>query len=78
MILTKFIDNKRFAETKIRSIRRQGGSERFIYAKLNEKGISNDIIKCAINTVDEGHEDAEMIAAINFIKKKVLFLAIRK
>ncbi len=70
MILAKFIDDKRFAETKIRSIRRQGGSERFIYAKLNEKGISNDIIKCAINTVDEGHENAEMIAAINFIKKK--------
>ena len=42
MILAKFIDDKRFAETKIRSIRRQGGSERFIYAKLNEKGISND------------------------------------
>ena len=44
MILAKFIDDKRFAETKIRSIRRQGGSERFIYAKLNEKGISIDII----------------------------------
>ena len=70
MILAKFIDDKRFAETKIRSIRSQGGSERFIYAKLNEKGISNDIIKCAINTVDEGHENAEMIAAINYIKKK--------
>ena len=24
--------------------------------ELNEKGISNDIIKCAIDTVDEGHE----------------------
>ena len=70
MILAKFIDDKRFAETKIRSIRRQGGSERFIYAKLSEKGISNDIIKCAINTVDEDHENAEMIAAITFIKKK--------
>ena len=70
MVKAHFIDDKRYAETKVRSIRRQGGSERFIYAKLNEKGISNDIIRCAINTVDEGHENAEMIAAINFIKKK--------
>ena len=67
MILANFIDDKRYAETKIHSIRRQGGSERFIYAKLKEKGISNNIIKIAINNVDENHENAEMIAAINFI-----------
>ena len=78
MILAKFIDDKRFAETKIRSMRLQGGSERLIYAKLNEKGISNDIIKCAINTVDEGHENAEMIAAINFIKKKNIGIYYKK
>ena len=78
MILAKFIDDKRFAETKTRSIRRQGGSERFIYAKLNEKGISKDIIKCAINVVDEGHESAEMIAAINFIKKKNIGIYYKK
>tara|TARA_Y100001980_G_C14489044_1_gene266371 strand:- start:108 stop:668 length:561 start_codon:yes stop_codon:yes gene_type:complete len=70
MVLAKFIDDKRFTETKIRSIRRQGGSERYIYAKLKEKGVSNNIIKCAIETIDEGHENAEMIAALNFIKKK--------
>ena len=70
MISAKFIDDKRFAETKIRSIRRRGGSERYIYVKLKEKGISNKIIKCAIYTVDEGHENAEIIAALNFIKKK--------
>ena len=28
MILAKFIDDRRFAETKIRSIRRQGGSRK--------------------------------------------------
>ena len=70
MKLAKFIDDNRFAETKIRSIRSQGGSERFIYAKLKEKGISNDIIKSAIHIVDEGYENAEMIAAVNFMKKK--------
>ena len=70
MVLAKFVDDKRFAETKIRSMRRQGGSQRYIYAKLIEKGISNNIIKCAIYTIDEGHENAEMLAALNFIKKK--------
>ena len=78
MISAKFIDDKRFAETKIRSIRRQGGSERFIYAKLNEKGVSNEIIKNAINTVEQGHENAEIVAALNFIKKKKIGIYYKK
>ena len=78
MILAKFIDDKRFAETKIRSIRRQGGSERFIYAKLNEKGVSNQIIKNAIDNVELCHENAEMVAALNFIKKKNIGIYYKK
>ena len=70
MISTKFIDDKRFAEIKVRSMRRQGSSQRLIYANLREKGLSNDIIQFAINLVDEGDENAEMIAALRFIKKK--------
>ena len=70
MISAKFIDDKRFAEIRVRSMRRQGNSQRLIYAKLKEKGLSNDVIQFAIDKVDEGHEDAEMIAALKFIKKK--------
>ncbi len=70
MISAKFIDDKRFAEIKVRSMRRQGSSQRLIFAKLKEKGLSNDVIQSAIDIVDEGHEDAEMIAALKFIKKK--------
>ena len=70
MIVARYIDDKRFAESKSRSIRRQGGSERLIFAKLKEKGISDNIIKFAIDIVDEGNENAETIAAVNFIKKK--------
>ena len=70
MIVARYIDDKRFAESKSRSIRRQGGSERLIFAKLKEKGISDNIIKFAIDIVDEGNENAEIIAAVNFIKKK--------
>ena len=70
MIVSRYIDDKRFAESKSRSIRRQGGSERLIFAKLKEKGISDNIIKFAIDIVDEGNENAEIIAAVNFIKKK--------
>ena len=70
MISAKFIDDKRFAEIKVRSMRRQGSSQRLIYANLREKGLSNDLIQSAIDIVDEGHEDAEMIAALKFIKKK--------
>ena len=70
MIVARYIDDKRFAESKSRSIRRQGGSERLIFAKLKEKGVQNNIIKSAIDIVDEGNENAEIIAAINFIKKK--------
>ena len=70
MIKAHFIDDKRYAEIKVRKIRRQGGSERFIYAKLTENRISNNLIKLAIETVDEGNEDAEIKAALNFMKKK--------
>ena len=70
MILSRFIDDNRYAETKVRTIRRQGGSQRLIFAKLNEKGVSKDVIRSALNIVDEDHENAEIIAAINFIKKK--------
>ena len=70
MIVARYIDDKRFAESKSRSIRRQGGSERLIFAKLKEKGISDNIIKFAIDIVDEGNENAEIIAAVHFIKKK--------
>ena len=78
MVLAKFIDDKRFAETKIRSIRRQGGSERFIFAKLKEKGIPNNIIKSAIKIVDDGHKNAEIKAAINYIKKKNIGIYYKK
>ena len=70
MIVARYIDDKRFAESKSRSIRRQGGSERLIFAKLKEKGVQDNIIKSAIDIVDEGSKNAEIIAAINFIKKK--------
>lgn len=70
MVLSCFIDDNRYAETKIRSIRRQGGSKRLIFAKLNEKGISKEVIQSALNIVDEDYENPEIIAAVNFIKKK--------
>ncbi len=70
MVSAKFIDDKRFAEIKVRSMRRQGNSQRLIYAKLKEKGLSNNVIQSAIDIVDEGYENAEMIAALRFIKKR--------
>ena len=70
MIKAKFIDDKRYAEIKTRSLRRQGSSIRFIYSKLKEKGIPNETIQSSIESVDEGHENAEIRAAIKFMKRK--------
>ena len=70
MIKAKFIDDKRYAEIKTRSLRRQGSSIRFIYSKLKEKGIPNEIIQSSIESVDEGHENAEIRAAIKYMKRK--------
>ena len=70
MVLSRFIDDNRYAEAKVRTIRRQGGSQRLIYAKLNEKGIPKNVIQSALNIVDKDYENAEIIAAVNFIKKK--------
>ena len=78
MLKAKFIDDKRYAEIKTRSLRREGGSIRFIYAKLKEKGISNEIIQSSIEMVDNGHENPEIKAAIQFMKKKSIGIFSRK
>ena len=70
MISSGYINDERFAEMKSRSIRRQGGSARLIYSKLKEKGVSDNVIKYSIDMVDDGNEDAEIVAAVKFMKKK--------
>ena len=70
MTASGYINDKRFAEMKSRSIRRQGGSSRLIFAKLKEKGVADNIIQYSLDKVDEGNENAEIIAAVKFMKKK--------
>ncbi len=66
------LDDKNFAESKVTSLRRQGGSARAIMAKLQVKGLSPSQIETALKTIDEEREDAEEKAARAYAKRKKL------
>lgn len=66
------IDDKSFAQAKVTSLRRQGHSGRSIIARLQVKGLTQTQIEAAMKNVDEPHEDAEMTAALAFVRRKKL------
>ncbi len=65
------LNDQEYANTKTRSLRRRGGSRRKIKAKLQEKGISTDVIDNAILSHSEGQQArAELEAAITLAKRR--------
>lgn len=58
-----YVNDAAFAENKIASLRRKGGSTRAITAKLREKGITETVVV---------NEDDELAAAVRYIKRKRL------
>jgi len=62
------LDDTRYAEAKVASLRRKGLSKRMIQAKLKEKGIESDIIENGIAADDT----SEMDAALNLVRRKKL------
>lgn len=61
-----FINDTQYAETKVASLRRRGGSQRKIEAALSAKGVDRQIIRTAI----EGDEKNEEEAALNFARRR--------
>lgn len=65
------LNDKGFAEAKVASLRRQGQSRQAILAKLQAKGLTRADIEAALAQAAAEHaEDAEMTAALAFIRRK--------
>lgn len=62
------LDDSRFAQAKVASLRRKGSSKRMITAKLKQKGIAIDLIEEHI----AAHETDEFEAARHFVRRKKL------
>jgi regulatory protein len=73
-----YVDDTRYAQAKVASLRRRGGSRRAIAAKLQAKGLDREAIGAAIDAFDdeavdypEG-EDAERTAAAAYARRRRL------
>lgn len=62
------LDDKRYAQAKVASMRRKGTSARMINAKLAAKGINRDITAAQL----EADEVSELEAAQNLVRRKKL------
>lgn len=68
------VDDTRFAEIKVASLRRRGRSRRQIVASLRTKGVAPDLIDKALDEAEEidPSEDAEEQAARTYARKRCL------
>jgi len=57
------VDDRAYAETKLASLRRRGGSARKIEAKLASKGVDRTTIESVLQNDDASDEDAAQIFA---------------
>lgn len=66
-----FIDDERFAHSRVRSLRSRGKSARAILATLRKQGISSELARVALETHDEGNTAAdELEAARTFARRR--------
>ncbi|MFC6656452.1 regulatory protein RecX [Roseibium salinum] len=63
-----FLDDQAYAETKTRSLRRRGGSQRKIEAQLTAKGVDRAIIESALRQ----DEQTDLSAAHIFARRRRL------
>jgi regulatory protein len=73
-----YVDDTRYAQAKVASLRRRGGSRRAIAARLQAKGLDREAIAAALDAFDdeavddtEG-EDAERAAAAAYARRRRL------
>lgn len=74
-----YVDDTRYAQAKVATLRRRGGSRRAIAAKLQMKGLDREAIAAALDAFDEqvagddaGDEDAERTAAAAYARRRRL------
>jgi regulatory protein len=66
------LNDEAFAETRVRSLSRRGGSRRQIAAKLAAAGVAQTTARQALTALEEEVPDAELAAAIAYAKRRRL------
>jgi len=66
------VDDRRYAETRARSLHRTGASKRRIAMALKTKGVGADDIEYAMTELEEAHRNTEMAAARNYARRRRL------
>jgi regulatory protein len=82
-----YVDDTRYAQAKVASLRRRGGSRRAIAAKLQAKGLDREAIGEALDAIDrqaveretmddsagdDAGENAERVAAVAYARRRRL------
>ncbi len=69
---TGLLNDAVFAEGRVRSLNRRGGSRRQIAAKLSAAGVAREMTTSALAGMEEEMPDAEFAAATAFAKRRRL------
>jgi regulatory protein len=69
---TGLLDDARYAEARVATLRRRGGSARAIQAKLAAKGVSRDAVQAALDGEDGNRQEDEEAAARAFARRRKL------
>lgn len=66
------VDDARFAEASIRSLRQRGLGERAILYRLSAKGVEAGTVRDALGRVDADQEEPELEAARRYVRRRKL------
>lgn len=66
------VDDIRYAEGRVRTLRQRGSSQRMIRAKLQEKGVGAETIDLVLADLEEDTPNAEVAAAVQFARRRRL------
>lgn len=66
------LNDEAYVGAIVYSLRARGLSAAMINLKLRQKGLTEDVIKEALAREDEGHENADLVAALRLARRKRL------
>ena len=66
------VDDSTYAIARVNSFRRKGLGKQAILSKLLVKGLSVEQIETALEKVDEEHEEPELTAALEYVRRRKL------
>ena len=67
-----YVDDRRFATTRVRSLRARGLSTRLIRSRLYAKGVSSDLITEVRREEREEQENPDLRAACDYVRRRRL------